>query len=58
MQLPGIEAQNLMTPIKRQSPDLYIKNYPQRGAVLVLLYPQNNGFHTVTILRSDYNGAT
>lgn len=56
LQLPGIEAQNLMAPIKRPSPDLYINNYPQRGAVLVLLYPQNNVFQTVTMLRSDYNG--
>ncbi len=57
MQLPGIEAQNRMTPIKRRSPDLYIKNYPQKGAVLVLLYPQNDVIQTVTMLRSDYDGA-
>jgi len=57
LQLPGIEAQNRMTPIKRRSPDLYIKNYPQKGAVLVLLYPQNDVIQTVTILHSDYDGA-
>lgn len=57
LQLPGIEMHNLMSPLKNLSPDLYINNYPQKGAVLVLLYPQNNSLHVVTMLRPDYEGA-
>lgn len=56
LQLPGNVAQNKMSPLKRDHWDYYKNSYPQKGAVLVLLYMHGASIHTVAILRQQYNG--
>ncbi len=57
LQLPGNVAQSKMSPLKRNHWDFYKNIYPQKSAVLVLLYMQGTSIYTVTILRPQYNGA-
>ncbi|MCC6690809.1 MAG: CoA pyrophosphatase [Bacteroidia bacterium] len=45
-----------MSPLKRLSSNQYRKNYPQKGAVLILIYPQSGCLQTVAMLRPDYGG--
>jgi 8-oxo-dGTP pyrophosphatase MutT (NUDIX family) len=56
-QLPGIEVQNQMAPLKRPTMQSYLKNYPQKGAVLVLIYPEGSNLQIVVMLRPNYEGA-
>lgn len=55
-QLPGIEAHGKLIPLKRDLPGSQLKNYPQKGAVLVLIYPKNGKVYIVLMLRPDYEG--
>src|SRR4051812_4242774 len=58
--LPGQEAQFLMVPGKTaqiKKKDLNpLKNNPKKSAVLILLYPLQNGISTVLIERAIYAG--
>lgn len=55
-ELPGERAQNVLEPITRKSFDLTMKRNPKSSAVLILIYPKNDCYHTVTMLRPQYDG--
>ncbi len=56
--LPGFNAQSLLAPTHRGTPDInaeYYKN-ARLGGVLVLLYPHQEEIRTVLIRRPEYDG--
>jgi 8-oxo-dGTP pyrophosphatase MutT (NUDIX family) len=56
--LPGLEAQYRMAPKIRvpMKMDEYIKRNPAISAVLILLYPDYDHWHTVLMQRNEYEG--
>jgi len=56
LQLPGIEVQNKMAPLKIKEREAFRKNYPQKGGVLVLLYPAGNSIKIALMLRPENMG--
>jgi len=57
-ELPGEEAQLLMSPLNRatQKQALKLIPNPTPSAILILLYPLNNIPHTILMVRNSYNG--
>lgn len=55
--LPGESAQLKMAPRFRKPPNFdHNKQTPKEGAVLILLYPEENSIKTLLIQRADYDG--
>lgn len=55
--LPGVDAHDVMAPLKRTIPEKFKNIAPNKSAVLILLYPSETGIKVLTILRPEYNGA-